>query len=236
MNRSSPLPPDFPPEWLAAYADGELDVVAAGRVERWLAEHPEAVELLEGQRWLSPQHDDGAMHGAIPWPSETQWHATLQQIHQRLQPRNAPSRGIGSGRSRLIWAACIGLVGLLCGWAFWSLPLRLPQVGPTEAPSQFIERRGTLPPANGPETVPMPAEPLSIASADDVEIVSISAEAQQALVVGRLPLTEALSLASASEVTFLRVDPEEFSPLTTSTSATPSSPSPMILWPSRLEP
>ena len=45
MNRRTP--DDLPPELLAAYADGELGPHARDRVERWLADHPEAREIVD---------------------------------------------------------------------------------------------------------------------------------------------------------------------------------------------
>jgi hypothetical protein len=59
----------------------------------------------------------------------------------------------------------------------------------------------------GPSGADDPAEPLTVASAADVEIISMEADDVSALVVGHPPLREALVLADAGDIHVLDVEP-----------------------------
>src|SRR5947199_9164645 len=90
----SPRDPDGPrPELLAAYADGELDPETRARVERWLAEHPEARDQLRAQRDLSPENWHLWQNAEPPAPSEDTWAAVRQSVEDGTRERPPPSAG-----------------------------------------------------------------------------------------------------------------------------------------------
>jgi anti-sigma factor RsiW len=80
-------PPDPWPEVLAAYADGELDVGTRQQVETWLADHPEAAELLADQRHLGPGNERWWAMVAPPSPAAAAWERTLDQLAERGRPQ-----------------------------------------------------------------------------------------------------------------------------------------------------
>lgn len=179
---TGPRPDDLPPELLAGYADGELCGQDRARVERWLADHPEARELLEGQEALSPNNTEFWSAVRPPEPSVAKW----AEVRDGVQA-NAPRP------SRRGWIALIGAVGLMATAAtlLFALPAlyRPARVDPHSLPAP-------LPPAEDDE-------PFAMAGADDVRIVSLPESAAGLLVVGHHPLGDTdLVLARADEIEF----------------------------------
>jgi anti-sigma factor RsiW len=166
-------------EQLAAYADGELNAGAARAVEEWLAVHPEDRAEVDTQRrlarlWQTTQAPDP---GAGAW-------ATLRG---RIDTGLAAARD-GKARPRP-WSVrlFLGLALPLVGAASIFLALLLNPQGPNP-----------VPPNGAPSG---PVRPFPVASAEDVEIISINAADLSALVVGQPPVTRPLVLASAGDVT-----------------------------------
>jgi len=183
------LPDDLPPEFLAAYADGELGARDRDRVEAWLVEHPEARELLDDQESLGPRNAGFWQAVAPPQPSVRQWIAVADAIRGREPASRA--------RRWLPWFGSLALAATAtAATAFFALP---PGNGP-------------VPPADREQSIvaPAPAEPddvpFAMAGPDDVRIVSLPEAAAHLLVVGEHPLRDSMVvLARADEVEFFGI-------------------------------
>jgi hypothetical protein len=180
-------PDDLPLELLAAYADGELGPHDRDRVERWLADHPEAREILETQESLGPGNVElWQMTGPLR-PGERQWAAVRDRI--RAGTRVSPLRR---------WARWAGSAALAATAAALLLAL----------PSRETVNRV---PADVPVVEPARDEPFAMATDDDVQIVSLPESAAHLLVVGRHPLGDGpVVLATSDEVEFYGIgsDPD----------------------------
>jgi hypothetical protein len=183
------LPDDLPPEFLAAYADGELGPRDRERVEQWLTEYPEARDLLDDQESLGPGNVEFWQAVRPPEPSRRQWEIVAHGI-----------RGRGPASRYRRWLPWVGSLAV---------------AATATAATAFI----ALPAANGPTpeavpdrsiVVPAPAEPddqpFVMAGPDDVRIVSLPEAAAHLLVVGEHPLRDSLViLARADEVEFFGI-------------------------------
>jgi Putative zinc-finger len=184
---TTPRPDRLPPELLAAYADGELSPPERLRVEQWLAEHPEAAELMDAQESLGPGNVELWQAAQPPFPSSRQWANTFDGIkaHAPAPPRPSRARWLGS-------------VGLLATAATVLLLVTTADHPQPQLPSQAM---GLLPPAGDPDDDPFP-----MAGPDDVRIVSLPEAAAGLLLVGEHPLGDTLlTLARADEVEFYGV-------------------------------
>jgi len=181
-NRSN----DLPPEWLAAYADGELTPRERARVENWLAENPEAREILEGQESLSPANADYWRAAQPPAPSAPHWNKTLQNIDNAIPPR--PHRP---------WAKWLGAIGTLATAASIAGAIVI-----LDRPT--IESKSHGPRPDWTDSV---AEaPYEMATAEDVRIISLPESAANMLVVGEHPLRGvSMNMARFGEVEFLGI-------------------------------
>ena len=81
---------DDRPEWLAGYADGELDEAARRRVEERLECDPAAADALRDQEQLSPANRELWDAVAPPEPSEAEWAV----VTDRVADATLPARGI----------------------------------------------------------------------------------------------------------------------------------------------
>lgn len=182
---TAPQPDNFPRELLAAYADGELSTVECLRVERWLAENPEARECLEAQEAMGPGNVEIWEIVAPPAPTPTDWITTRTCIGSQVRLAN-----------RVRWVGWTSTCGLLATAAM--LILLLP--GPP--------RNGDNPELPNEHNVSSVAElsdeaPYPMASSDDVQIISLPESAASLLVVGEHPLSDSyLLFAKMSEVQF----------------------------------
>jgi anti-sigma factor RsiW len=171
-------PHHVPPEWLAAYADGELSPEDRVRVELWLADNLEARELLEAQESLGPTNTEFWETVRPPTPSPTGWANTVRRI---------ASGGPAAPRRR--WAGWLGTAALLATAA--TLLLALP-----------AGERATVPwpasPIVGPDSC-ADEEPYQMAQDEDVRIVSLPEEAADFLVVGRHPLGDSIVVLAGRE-------------------------------------
>jgi hypothetical protein len=180
---TSPRFDDLPPEWLAAYADGELTAAERARVERWLAEYPEARELLDAQESLGPGNTEFWQAVRPPEPSAAEWAAARERIDATPpEPRKT-------------WAGWLGTIGLVATAA--SLVLLLP---PADRPCPDRHRIVEEPQTPTPRSE---EEPFPMAMADDVRILSLPETAANFLVIGEHPLRDSLlQLARFHEIEF----------------------------------
>jgi anti-sigma factor RsiW len=182
----------FPIEWLAGYIDGELDTQQTAIIESWLADHPEALEKLRTQQSLSIKSDEFARQVAPILPSESAWAKVFANIEVALdkpttsptQPKSNNTWWLASALALITTAASIFLV--------WTLPSNLVPVH-----SETVQTDGLM-------------EPIQLASADEVEILSLDESAASGLVVGRHPLdTYPLVLVSFEDFDLHGVEPDD---------------------------
>jgi anti-sigma factor RsiW len=175
---------DLPPELLAAYVDGELAPAECRRVEAWLVAHPEARADVEAQRHLARLLDESAPIA----PAEEQWADVLARMERGLA---VPSVRPAGGRRRaavLAVAVVAAAAAVLLAVALNGLPLR------------------PVPPgATPPET----EEPWPVASADEVEVLSMDDRDRGTLVVGEPPVNVPVELVTAQEVQVNKLEPDE---------------------------
>jgi hypothetical protein len=179
-------------ELLAAYADGELDgddfLALRRRVEGWLARHPEAAAELESLRRL--RH---LWRLAAPAdPGEVAWAAVSSGIQDRLARAGA---GRGPWR-RWVRVLAWGAAAAILAW----LALALLPGRPDDRPLAQ-NQNGT-----GTQAVP-DDDPFPVATADEVEILSVQGADTGSLVVGNLPVDGELVLAAPGDVTLRSVRP-----------------------------
>jgi hypothetical protein len=177
---NDPTRDHLPPEWLAAYADGELTPAERDRVENWLADHPEAREILESQDSLGPRNREFWQAVEPPSPSAAQW--------SRVRNAIAAASPVRPSRPWLRWFGAAGLLATAASLLLLSLPDRASVETPVN-------------PENPPSVVA--DEPIAMASADDVQIISLPESAAKLLVVGEHPLNgSSMALARFGEVQF----------------------------------
>jgi hypothetical protein len=212
-----PASPDpIPAELLAAYADGELDPETRAAVERWLHEHPGAIEELRAQRELSPLNAALWDRAGPVEPSEEVWAAVGQGIADALHPPTDVKQPRGRG-----WRVAAWLLGGLTaagaaaavGWlAFGLLAPRQPSDEPK--PPESVKHTPAVAPApRAVAAAPRRADPLAdypvlaMATDDDVILERVPEFPAGWLPVGRHPLQGVLVLASEEEVLLGDVDP-----------------------------
>lgn len=178
---SDPRRDHLPPEWLAAYSDGELTSAERDRVENWLADHPEARDLLDSQESLGPRNREFWQAVEPPAPSPGQW-ASVRSAVTAANP-------VHPSRPWLRWFGAAGLLATAAGLLVLSFPDR----GPVEPP---VVRDNS-------SSVSDTVEPIAMATSDDVQIISLPESAAKLLVVGEHPLSgSSMALARFGEVEF----------------------------------
>lgn len=178
-------PDHLPPELLAAYADGELAPADRARVERWLLDHPEARDVLEAQESLGPGNTELWQGAEPPAPSAGQWRAVFREVHSTTCRPAVRRRRPWAGPAALVATAALVLLTVPTG--------NRPQPPPTPRPAVPIV-------AAAPD---VDDEPIEMARADDVRIVSLPEAAAKLLVVGEHPLHDpAVVLAKVDEMEF----------------------------------
>jgi hypothetical protein len=198
-NRTDPEPD---PEQLTAWADGELDRADAERVESWLARHPDADEPGRIVR-LFRDHPP-------PEPAERAWQAALTSIADRAMKPAAAAEAMPRGlsfprwRSRVLLALAASaavLGGVLLARSFWSERLDEPK-GPHIAKVEPTQR----------EQLPRPAEdagePFPVATLGEVEIISVSAEDADRVMMGQ-PLLGTFEVAAPDDVQIVKMEPHD---------------------------
>jgi anti-sigma factor RsiW len=166
------------PQHFAAYVDGELGSADRAAVDAWLGEHPDARADVEAQRRLLRQ-----WQAAVPPdPDETAWATSLARVEAGLATAARQRAGSARLAGVLRLAATLGAVA-----AVLVLSLGLAWL--------FVPRTS-------------PGTPLPVATADDVEILSIEGGDVRALVVGEPPVQGPLTIASADDVTLDKTGPD----------------------------
>jgi hypothetical protein len=195
-----PAPDDFPPELLAAYADGELDADTRAAVEGWLAAHPEARAALAAQREFSPANGLLWESAAPPEPSAAAWAAVRRGIGDRLDGP-APARG------RLRWVVgglAAAAVAASAAWLAFA-PVRVPEVREV---ARVVPAVAPVPRAAEPPEDPLAAfAVLPMAGDDDVSLDRVPDTRAGWLPVGRHPLDGVLELVTADELEVEDADP-----------------------------
>ena len=204
------LPPagDLPPEWLAGYADGELDPAGHDAVREWLAGDPAARAELAAQHAFGPVNARLWERAEPPEPSAAAWAAVRRGIEDRLNP--AAPRASAAGRFRTA-AWVVGSLAAAAVAASVAWVALLPGAKPP--PADGTGRPAPREVAAGPERAPAPRpvaarsdDPLAgyavlpVASDDEVSLERVPGTRPGAFPVGRHPLPEELALATADEV------------------------------------
>ncbi len=201
---------DLPMELLAGLADGELSPRDRARVETWLAEHPEAREVLDEQESLGRGNTELWRLVQPPVPGPAEWGMVRSGLHAQLARPAMPNRGWTKrfAAAILAVAACLTI-----GFVISDRP-EPTLVAVTELPA--------LCPPFDPDD-----EPFAIARADEVRYLSLPESAAPLIRVGRHPMDDAMFvLARVDEVEFhgLGSDPEGRFP------APPMAANPPMIW------
>jgi anti-sigma factor RsiW len=178
------------PEELAAFADGELEPAARERVESWLAEHPQQAAEVEADRHLMRFWHDNPP----PEPSADAWDGALAHISSAV-PAPAPVRRPWRPRTGS-WGRVVGsflaaaavLSGVLLARPLW----KTPTPGVPAVPGVTEEQE--------------PEGPFPVATAEEVNIISMDAKDADAVVMGQ-PLMGSFELAAPEDIQVLKVEP-----------------------------
>jgi hypothetical protein len=164
---------------LAAYADGELKGIARERVQSWLIEHPEAAADVDAIRSL-----DRLCQGATPSePSETSWTTVLQRIEKQVEQGRRQCAAAGRPRLLRILVPLTAAAAVLL--------------------AVFVHQRASRETISGESL-----EPLPVATADDIEIISMDDGDRSALVIGKPPLFEPMVLVAAGDTSEIHIQPD----------------------------
>lgn len=179
---------DAPRHLVGGYADSELTAAERRQVENLLSGHPEAIEDLEAQRRLAPSNRELWQEMAVPIPSEAKWGVVWRRIEEATRISTGPGRRPSKWWKRGLFA----------------LALAIPS---TAAASIALLVSLTAPPrvVDTPETRD---EVFPVALPGDIEIDSVRHSDREKLVVGEPPLTEALTLVAAGDVSLDNVQPD----------------------------
>ena len=171
-------------ELLAAYVDGELDEPSRAKVERWLADHPEAKETLRTQRTFSPNNWRLWRQLEPQMPSEDAWAAACDAVAAGTErkPVAEPAR-----RAGWVWVAS--------GFAAAATAATLLLSSSTTPPAPPIapEVVATDDPHAGVAVLPITTDA-------DVDFLSVPGDAMKRLPVGTPQVSGKLALASADDV------------------------------------
>ncbi len=185
------------PELFAAYADGELERDPAlwpfrQEVEHWLAEHPEDLDQVHGNRPLEELWDETSP--AEPAPGS--WAVVLERL-QSLPLETSRRRG-------LRWGALVAALGTMAAAVLLVAFLWPEPLWPEPRPQQIgLAAKVDNPPA----VVPSPLEIYLVASSAEIEILSVEGADTHSLVVGQMPVQGPLELLAPGEVTVTSVQP-----------------------------
>ena len=177
---------------LAAYCDCELAEDERRVVENWLQTQPELAAELARQKQLSATNQVLWQSVAPNYPEEARWSTVYRNILASVQAGQERQLHSGLGRLRRSWPFLIA-VPLLAGAAAVLLAL-LPPVG-----KPVVSTKGG---EDAAESV------YSVATQEDVEIVSVRPADWPHVVVGEPPLGEKLTFVSAADVNVEGLQPD----------------------------
>jgi len=203
-------PDDFPLEYLAAYADGELDAEAHAAVERWLSDHPEALDSLNSQREFGPGNASLWERAEPPAPSDASWATVRHAIESRL----APSTPTPTARRRIASWVLGGLATAIAASVAWVA------FGPTPPPQNNENGKAVLIAKSLPDVAPAPRAIVIAQKPDPLAEFAVLPMATEAevildrvpdtrtgwLPIGRHPLGDTLLLATVDELDYQEVD------------------------------
>jgi anti-sigma factor RsiW len=207
---------------LAAYADGELSSADRAVVDGWLQAHPDLVAELDAQRQFSSANQSVWKAVAPDLPDDARWNAVIRNVKAGVGIIPAEQNHSGSRLAKLrrgwplllavpMIAAAAAIVVALA--PLWRPPTTLPIKGPEEnADSVF-----------------------SVASQQDVEIISVRPADWQHVVVGESPLGEKVTFVSAADVYVHGLQPD-WDGMTPRVQSGANSGMPMIIAPLSREP
>ena len=212
---TTPPPNDFPRELLAAYVDGELDADARLRVERWLADHPEARGELNAQRAASPANNALWERADPPEPSAGAWVVRHRAVQVQLAaPVSTHYRRAG------IWAiaglAAAGVAAAMAWVAFGPATSSTPPVDtkPSELardlPRAPFPREGGFALRSDDLLAGMAVLPM--ATDDEVVLDRVPDFPTGWLPIGRHPLQGVMALASEQELLLAELGPSAIRP------------------------
>lgn len=118
MNTQS-RPPSGSDDWrlqILAYADGELDPAGRREVEAKLADDPELAELLRDLEQTGPNNREWWGCASVPWPDESTWQRTRNEIAEQVLPRSKRPVGV-----RVAWVAAALAACLMLGGTVWMM-------------------------------------------------------------------------------------------------------------------
>jgi hypothetical protein len=186
------------PEQLAAWADGELDRPDAERIEAWLASRPDDASEAESNHRLVQLYRN---HPPTE-PSDHAWQATLGRIETALSAPPSALRPPRNWRLRLL----VGLVAAAAAVVGGVLVARLYRpVQPIDPqPEGWVERQPQQREASpAPEE---PDEPFPVATAAEVNIISIDAEDADRVVMGE-PLMGTFEVVAPEDIEIVKMEP-----------------------------
>lgn len=196
----------IPPEWLAAYADGELDHESRDCVANWLAEHPEALAELEEQQDLA--HRDFRNAIAPTMPAQTSWDHVFSNIENTLagaMRREARLRRL----AYLVPGVALASFAAALLVAFLAIDRQRPHDQRSQPTISLDGDDGVVKGRmafldDGEDFV------FRVATTDDVELIHLPESAAELLVVGKHPLADiVLLLAQATDVQLLNYGPDD---------------------------
>jgi anti-sigma factor RsiW len=168
------------PEWLAAYLDDELDQKTREKVEEWLAGDATARADLEGQRRLLKQWRETTPAE----PAAAAWSALLANLEKA--PRQLPKP-----------------------WRFWNSPGWVAGILACTAAALWLALSLTSPRDVTPQGDDVSeAAPFAVATADEIEILSVEGADHPSVAVGEMPVRGPLELLAPGEMTVTSVQPD----------------------------
>ena len=202
--------PQTPNDWLpllAGYLDGELDEATARRVESWLANDPQAAEILHEQESVSPANAElwAAVEPELP-DAET-WESVQGAISRELalrrpQPKPQPV----ASPARWLFAAMGGVIAVSAAVIWMVIPAPEPEGIAQTVPVPPVTMIAAPPPRVVVEAAPLPHDPLAgfavlpLAAARDVLIEAIQGDRSPHFVGFEALLPDGLNLAGPDDV------------------------------------
>jgi anti-sigma factor RsiW len=207
---------------LAAYADGELSDEERTVVDNWLHAHPELAVELEAQRPFSGTNRS-VWQVAVPnLPDEARWNAVLRNVKAGIGIGPAEQTHSGSRFAKLRRT--------------WPILLAVPVIAAAAAILLALAplwRPPTTPPVrNGDDNS---ESVYSVASQQDVDIISVRPADWQHVIVGESPLSEKVVFASAADVNVHGLQPD-WDGMTPRVQSGANSGMPMVIAPLTREP
>jgi len=181
---------------LAAYVDGETTEIERHLVETWLRKNPELNAELRAQQQFSPANQSLWSGLAPPLPAEERWQTVLPQIEQAVFPGIEPktgSRARRPGLRRFFWPGFFALVGVTTAAAVLFALLPLGRNHPPVQPRTEDENTESV---------------YSVASSQDVDIISVRPNDWPHVVVGEQPVPDSMTFVSAADVKFHGLQPD----------------------------